>query len=557
MDTLWKKESNNSGLYVDIFKTIPISTRLECEKITTALKSKQEFHLLAKNNADSSKFRDLGNGEFEKKNWLEAMTFYNKSLCFAEIDTENVSLAYANRSSCFLQLNMFAKCLIDIELAIQAKYAENLMPKLLQSRKKCLELIQNGTPDESEFTVPSLSYEASSAFPEMANVLEIKKNKVFGRLIVATSDIPAGQTILVEKSFATQSSNRDHCHICTRRSMNFSSCQNCTWALFCHDTCAKQKDMHQIDCRESLYELREGEKEELFTWEWEDEIAGMEYGMFYEGVDFLRHSVLQALKFFSSVESFIEFVEDAIQSRTHEIPHHVVDMKSKYRTLLQLNTLSLSYPANLQLAFIAFNCLLQRNDIMEKFNTEQKRRFLMHLLLHQENIIGSNSFNTHDGRHDTFVLFSYFNHSCAPNVLSRSRANMRFTFTLRPIKAGQQLFISYLSDVCGSVTVAETQTRIEKNFGFKCSKCERCQPNEPKRRNNSALMQFDRACQWLELQWEEIDWDRTDDVNRNLLTKTAVEILNRYGSNHWCIELARMMEIYDDLIMWWLKAHRS
>lgn len=240
MDSMWKKE--DSGLYVNIFESVPPSTKRECEKMKKMFKANQEFYSLRKDNAKSLAFRKLGNESFKKKDWETAMTWYNKSLCFAEIGTETVSLAYANRSSCFLHFFMYSKCLADIELAIQAKYPEHLMPKLLQRRKKCMELIESGSLDDSEYYVPSLSF-ANCKFPEMVNTLEIRKNKEFGRLIVATSDIPAGQTILIEKSFISQSSSRDHCHICLKHLENLVSCEDCSWEVFCHDTCAKEKDL--------------------------------------------------------------------------------------------------------------------------------------------------------------------------------------------------------------------------------------------------------------------------------------------------------------------------
>lgn len=60
------------------------------------------------------------------------MEWYNKSMCFAKVRTEQMGLAYANRSSSFLNLKMYRKCLIDIEyakvlLAIQQKKWPNWM----------------------------------------------------------------------------------------------------------------------------------------------------------------------------------------------------------------------------------------------------------------------------------------------------------------------------------------------------------------------------------------------------------------------------------------------
>lgn len=236
---------------------------------------------------------------------------------------------------------------------------------------------------------------------------------------------------------------------------------------------------------------------------------------------------------------------------THEIPNQLVDMKSKYRAFLQLNTETESYPACFQKAYFTFNFLFLRDDIKEKFDTEQKKRFLMHFLIHQMSVINSNGINTHDGRYNAFILYSYFNHSCTPNVLGRSRANMRIAFTLRPIKAGEQLFVSYISDVYGRCSVEETQKRIE-HMGFQCRKCERCQPNKLLSERTAALMYEDSEWEWLDSEMNKIKAQRVDKEKRDIMIETTVRILNRYGRNHWSIQLAEIMRIYETLILWLL-----
>lgn len=558
MDFLWKKESNN-GLYVDLFEGVSSSVRNEFDKIKNKFKANQELHFLAKNNEKSLEYRNSGNDYFKKKNWEKAMTCYNKSLCFAENGTENVSLAYANRSSCFLHLGAITKCLVDIDLAIEAKYPDHLMPKLFKRQKDCIQLIKNGSHDESESCYPSLSYEANTKFPGMASVLEMKRDEKFGRLIVAKTgipDIPAGKTVLIEKAFSSQTFNLDHCHTCLKTAVNFVPCKNCSWGIFCHDGCATQNGMHQMECGESLIGLRDLERNE--TDEANDFLnigtGRVECGEFYEAVDFLRRSILGILSIFSDTESLIEFVEDAIRPVENNIPNRLDDMKSNFRALLQLN--SVTTHANrrilfLQQAYATFNYLLLREDIEKQFNTEQKKRFLMHLVSFTACVIFLNGFSTHDGRMNAFVLFSYLNHACASNVRCISRANMRFGITLRPIQAGQQLFISYLTDVFGDTSVEETQREMYESFGFQCSNCERCKPNEMLSRENSQLMQNDRDFRFLTLQsseWKNLKDGRSKKEKRKILKEKTIGVLNRFGRNHWCDELASMMEYYDNFI---------
>lgn len=97
---------------------------------------------------------------------------YNKSLRFAQ-DNVHLSLAYANRSYCFLKLNLFDRCLIDIANAIDTHYPENLMPKLMQRKQICLEKMETQTYSTS--IVPQLNYEPDFNLPCMVNVLKIKQ----------------------------------------------------------------------------------------------------------------------------------------------------------------------------------------------------------------------------------------------------------------------------------------------------------------------------------------------------------------------------------------------
>lgn len=74
--------------------------------------------------------------------YFQAIQYYNRSLLFVENGTKNLSLAYGNRSACFLHLNMYDKCLIDIELAVEAGYSKKLLPKLDARKKECMELME-------------------------------------------------------------------------------------------------------------------------------------------------------------------------------------------------------------------------------------------------------------------------------------------------------------------------------------------------------------------------------------------------------------------------------
>lgn len=144
MDLLWKKESNGTS-YVDIFASINKSSM---EKMLQNLKIGIAVEHNKKNNELSTKYRQEGNTRFTDKKWRLAMKYYNLSLRFAEIGTENVGLAIANRSHCFLKLEMFDKCITDIDMALKANYPKNKTAKLEDRRAYCLQQIEKKKPNE-------------------------------------------------------------------------------------------------------------------------------------------------------------------------------------------------------------------------------------------------------------------------------------------------------------------------------------------------------------------------------------------------------------------------
>lgn len=117
MDLLWKKKD---GLYVDLFDGVKEN---DDTSLSDLLKSTAAP---VKNDIKSTLYRENGNEQKIKGNWYRAMRFYNDSLRYAENGSRNISLAYANRSLCFLKMEMFDKCIADIELAIKANYPEEM-----------------------------------------------------------------------------------------------------------------------------------------------------------------------------------------------------------------------------------------------------------------------------------------------------------------------------------------------------------------------------------------------------------------------------------------------
>lgn len=155
MENLWKREENQSGLkYVNLFASFLEGNPQLPNQSKESIKLEQS----QKNNQRSTELRSVGNAKFLSGNVFDAILYYNKSLCFAEIGSENVAQAYVNRSACFSCLKMHDKALRDIELAKNANLPDRMRSKVEQREKECQNLID--CMEKRENLHPKLSYEA-------------------------------------------------------------------------------------------------------------------------------------------------------------------------------------------------------------------------------------------------------------------------------------------------------------------------------------------------------------------------------------------------------------
>lgn len=516
MDSLWKKNAN--GTYIDIFKKVDINPgflTLHQMKIGTAAQRNK------KNNETSTLLRQLANANFDENKWYNAMKYYNKSLCYAEIDTENVCFAYANRSLCYLKMRMYDKCLVDIEMAIKANYPQRLMSKLELRRAYCLKQLNESMPIND--CAPKLDFEADDNFPGMANVIEMRYSEKYGRHFIAKCDIDIGKVVLVEKAFVTiitvlqQETNL--CEACFKCLTNFIACSKCTNALFCSQDCAENV-LHQARCGRSI-----SSDNEL--------------------VEYALRSIVQAINIFPNLGALIEFVESIVNDQNlKEVPQSTVDMKSKYRIFLKLNLwLTEVEQTNLtDFAYEMFQILMHTERKNPLFRQEHEKLFLKHLCVMHMFVVFSNSFQSVTG--GIFLLKNHFNHSCASNLLATFYEDKSVCTTSRRIKKGDQLFISYGRENVNFAPRKERQRYLLRCFGFKCG-CECCQSkNWP---ISSAIVKSDPEFKYLvkEMQNHKNTYDEL--AKCVSLKQKCLEILIKYADKPWCTELDKVSFWFEHL----------
>lgn len=150
-----------------------------------------------KNNTEAKKLRDLGNKHFQERDFFDALLKYNHSLCFAEIGTEAVGMAYANRSAVYIEMKQFDMCLKDIQLARRSNYPIEKLEKLKQREEACVTAIENWKPNsyDNPLNFFKLSYAANKKYPGIVDCLVLRNNKKFGNHLVTTKTLRTGDII--------------------------------------------------------------------------------------------------------------------------------------------------------------------------------------------------------------------------------------------------------------------------------------------------------------------------------------------------------------------------
>lgn len=524
---LWAKESkNHDALYVDILNVV----------------DKSDFHLNAineyifgsrrsapkKSETIALLKRNEGNKFFATRDWESAMEMYNECLCYAEPGSKQISLAYANRSACFLHMKHYNECLVDIELAKASGYPSNMMSKIYQRKEECLKYIEE---DAEQKVGPKLSYAPHKNIPFMADILQIDRDINGEYSIVATEDIDIGQTVAFEKSFSKYLYTRHgwKCNICLARNTNLIACTKCTGAMFCRDKCTNHF-LHEYECGNKFH---------------------FDYG--YNGLLMKDiRSVLQAIEMFSNVDDLMKFVEDVIKSNIKKLPEKLTDFASQYETFLKLR-LNKTFITNdffEATTSYMYKFLLDIPKINMKFHSKKHRRFLMHLLVQHVEISNSNARNLsvampgglHSKSFYSYIglMHRYFTSSCTPNLVNFDYDADMMYITCRLVKKGDKLCMSPHWPLDYDKKL-RAQMLLEFYNGMVCD-CERCigpaiYPSQKVVRE----MQRDRDYQYVKMNYSQFNTRMDRDAG---IIEKCTAFLKKYGDMPWCQEISDVVNAY-------------
>lgn len=504
MDNLWKKDTEKAE-YVDLFASERTSKRIDIAEMPPTRKNTQS----------STEWRKKGNKFFGLQNYIEAMKCYNQSLCYAEIGSENMALAYSNRSACYFHMNKYEEVLVDIELARKANLPDRLTQKLKNREVEsllCISIKKSmSTNQQKAISGFKLSYEANKNFPCTVNMVKINQDAEFGRHLVAKRHIPVAKFILMERYFARATDQPLTYCTCSQEHKNCIPCPYCPDMMFCSVKCMKDDKFHELVC-----------------------------GTFYSQLDvYMRFEVktlLLAINSFPDADNLIQFVETILLEDLEKLPT-LNDQKSNYHFYFKLSRSSLeTYPLGTEMAYKAYEYAIRLPKVKTLFDNNKKKRFLMHLALHHVLISRNNAF----GDDKTIYIgnvSSILNHSCAFNVKLINSNGFIIGVTGRPIKKGEQLFINYEQDL--NILPAKIRKATLKNErGFDC-KCEIC---EPKRQSNK--VPIDRELIVSDPCYKYLINNKFNINEAAVVQKKCIEFLKKFGDSQWSTEIEFVLNLF-------------
>lgn len=534
---LWKKESNKpNALYINLCES-PTSGGNRIELLYDNLQNEFGIYEIphVKSDGVATSYRNEGNRDYAKRKWEAAIWNYNKSMCFAENGSETLSLAYANRSSCFLKMKMFRKCLADIELAKQNNYPSDKLDKLEDRKRQCLETMET-EEDRSDLTETKLDFDANENFPCLANVVKLEYNNEHGRHMVATENIEVGKQVVVEQCYfgAMTCDRYRNCCICFKQTTNLMPCKyKCTTSMFCSDCVDNNNGVHDIECE--IIKYYEGK-----------------YSHVIDNRSLLVRSILLAMNAYPNIDQLIAVVENSVKNPSNDLPSKLTDPQSKYRTFLT-SAGKVTDQTNVLLIYLVYKIMMGHPRVSTFFKTKSHRRFFMHLLGHQMNVIGETcNFEGYPIQPNKIVAMAHrvnficgiAKHSCAPNAVLTRKSGSAVLTVIRPIEKREQIFVSRMK--CTFDTKIERQQKLMDRGDPECT-CERCQLDDDLSNNQ---MMLDRNFMYIQSVYDKkkLAYDRYDCKQIETMKSICRDLLMKYGRSLWCNELAFIIEVYSVLI---------
>lgn len=156
-----------------------------------------------KSNERSVQLRKEGNQLYSNRKFFDSLLKYNESLCLAPVGSENLGLAFANRSAVYCELKLFANCLKNIDLAKAHNYPQKDFAVLEKRAAKCHESLKQQTKLVDPWSFFKLSFKCNRKLPCAIDCLEFRVSEKYGKHIVTNQALRVGDILAIEKPFCS------------------------------------------------------------------------------------------------------------------------------------------------------------------------------------------------------------------------------------------------------------------------------------------------------------------------------------------------------------------
>ncbi|KAK0081197.1 hypothetical protein PV326_007816 [Microctonus aethiopoides] len=420
-------------------------------------------------------------------------------------DSCDLARAYANRSMALFNEGLYEESQMDIERALKIGCSKNLSTKLCARRAKCrLAMNKNSSPEFEELDTNELDeaneenkttmnssvnepfekVDYQNFMPEIPEdnckiigasaAVEINYSKKFGRQVMATRDIKAGETLLVHKSYASivePHLMHKYCWHCSKRVWAGVPCHQCVSVIYCNEICRDEawQQHHDIECPTiSAMLMANMEVVEMMT---------------------LRITI-KAYKEAGTIERLKELLNEinAIQDPVDKCLSGNVFDCTKYASVYSLwrnitDEITHALKAAIILYFLAATTTIfgQKFNSFEELLNNNSTIFMGGLILRHVEISHMNCVtmcidddygNPIDRSGILNPFISLFNHSCDPMVTHYVNGDINAIISLQNIKKGEQIFYDYGS-LFWDKSTNKRRNKLLKEFGFLCE-CQAC-----------------------------------------------------------------------------------
>ena len=460
----------------------------------------------------SENARNLGNKHFGNLKLHDAMISYSESISLAENSSKELALGYGNRSAVLFENGEYALCIADIKEALLTKYPCERQYKLYERLSKSylelslydhatealnqclhyikisdlaedqknaklnsvLELIKSCQDNFSSSYLniqnscyvvrPPVLLKKNATYPSASESFKIVSTSSKGRHAIANRDIMAGETIIIEKPFASlclPECYNTHCYNClTRFKINYP-CRFCSTVNYCSTLCEEQswQSFHSFEC------------------EYLDGLVNEDVGLAHLAIKIITNVGLNALLSFKEVDNFLE----------------VSQFNSKdYNSIYSLNgNTKLRKPGDLFRRTL-LSIFIGKILFLSKFCSADNLKIVCAHLLKQIQMLPCNAHevselqlkgsNFKDSElkeigSAVYATLSLLNHSCDPSVVRHCYSDTCVLRAIKHIKEGEEIVDNYGFLYAVELKV-NRQAHLLEQYYFKCQ-CVACSNDWP------------------------------------------------------------------------------